>query len=223
MTENNELKKDREEIRWELDKIFEFLNWLFHLHQNEQKTFWEGYEKIHSGFIKGRNSIIAVVAFGIGVIISLVSIEELEREYVGFVVYGLIGAAIVFIGTNILLYFIGKKFVLLNEAYENDVTELLELKGWLLGASIKDKPNKEQIMFLTKFTFVISQVIGYNIGLKAQKLFKQDHPELKEVKEGYQIAKENLEHYKKLDLKIVKTIEKFIKDFEKKDKMKNKI
>jgi len=209
------MSSEREEIRWELDKIFEFLNSLLHLHQNEQKTIWDGYEKIHSGFIKGRNSIIAGVAFGIGIIISLVSIEELEREYVGFVVYGLIGAAIVFIGTNILLYFVGKKYQLLNEAYENDVTELLELKGWLLGASLKDKPNKEQIMFLTKFTFIISQVIGYNIQLKSKNLFKQAPPELKEVKVAHQIAKENLEHYKKLDLKIVKTIEKFIKDFEK--------
>ena len=214
------MSNEREEIRWELDKIFEFVNWLIHLHQNEQKTTWDNYEKIHSDRIKARNSIIAVIAFGIGVIISLVSIGELEKEYVGFVVYGLIGAAIVFVGTNVLLFIIGKKYQLLNEAYENDIMELLELKGWLLGASIKDKPNKEQIMFLTKFTFVISQVIGYNIQLKIQNLFKQNPPELNEIKEAHQIGKENLECYKKLDLKIVKTIENFIQEFEKNEKIK---
>jgi len=207
------MSSDREEIRWELDKIFEFVNWLINLHQSEQKTVWAQYEKTHSGGITVRNSIIAGIGFGIGVIISLVSIGELEREFVDFVVYGLIGAGIVFIGINVLLYFVGKKYQLLHLAYETDILELLELKGWLLGASIKDKPkNKEQIIFLTEFTFVISQVIGHNIQLKIQDLFKEEPQELKDVQKTYVIAKKNLEHYKKLDLKIIKTIEKFVKD-----------
>ena len=214
------MSSDREEIRWELDKILDFLNSLIQLHQSEQNVFWDIYEKIHSWFISGRNSIIAVIGFGIGIIISLVAIEELGREYVVLIVYGLVGASIVFVGINIFLNKIIKKYQIVNEAYAKDFLELLEIKGWLIGASIKDKPNKEQIMFLVKFTFVISQVISYNIQLKIQTVFKGDRPEIKGIEEAYQIAKEDLEHYKKLDLKIVKTIEEFVRDFEKKDKKK---
>ena len=211
---------DREEIRWELDKILDFLNSLIQLHQSEQNAFWNIYEKIHSWFINGRNSIIAVIGFGIGIIISLVAIEELGREYLIFIVYGLVGASIVFVGINIFLNKIGKKYQTVNEAYANYFLELLETKGWLLGASIKDLPTKEQLIFLVNFTFVISQVIGYNIQSKLKNFFKGNYPEFKAVKQAFLIAKENLEEYKKLDLKIVKTIEEFVRDFEKKDKKK---
>ena len=118
---------------------------------------------------------------------------------------------------NVLLYFVGKKYRLLYEAYENDVLALLELKGWLLGASIKDKPqNKEQIVFLAEFTYVISQVIGHNMQLKIHELFKEEPAETIEMQEAYGVAKKNLENYKKLDLRIIQTIEKFIDEFEKK-------
>lgn len=209
---------EREEIRWELDKIFEFVNYIIDLHENEKKSFWSNYEITHSSGIKIRNSIIAVIGFVIGVIISLISIRELESSYVDFIVYGFVIAFIIFFGTNILLYFVGRKYLELDNAYRKDVSELLELKGWLIGATIKDKPNKEQVMFLAKFTFVISQVIGYNIQLKTQNLFKVEPLELNEYQETIKTVKENLEHYKKLDLKIVKTIEDFIKEFEKKSK-----
>ena len=213
------MTSDKEEIRWELDKIFEFVNWLITLHQREQKSIWEGYEKSHSGGITARNSIIAGIGFGIGVLISLISIGELERTFVDFLVYGMIGAGIVFIGMNVLLYFVGKKYRLLYEAYENDVLALLELKGWLLGASIKDKPqNKEQIIFLTEFTYVISQVIAHNMESKIHELLKKEITEVVDVNQPYAIAKKNFEHYKKIDLKIVKTIEKFINEFEKNEK-----
>jgi len=213
------MSSEREEIRWELDKIFEFVNWLITLHQSEQKSFWEQYEKTHSGLITARNSIIAGIGFGIGVIIGLISIGELERTFVDFLGFGLIVAGMVFIGTNVLLYLVGKKFQELYKAYENDILELLELKGWLLGASIKDRPqNKEQIIFLTEFTYVISQVIAHNIESKIHELLKKEIEELVDVNKPYVIAKKNIEHYKKLNLKIVKTIEKFIDEFE---KMKN--
>lgn len=163
--------------------------------------------------ITARNSIMAGIGFGIGIIISLVSIEELGREYLAFVSYGLIAAAIVFIGTNLLLNISGKKYLSINTSYANDLLGLFELKGWFIGASIKDKPNKEQIDFLAKFTFVISLVISYNIQLKLQELFKVDNPEIKSIEDAYQIAKDNLEYYKKLDLRIVKVVEKFVEEF----------
>jgi len=213
------MSSEREEIRWELDKIFEFVNWLITLHQSEQKLIWEQYEKTHSGVITARNSIIAGIGFGIGVIIGLISIGELERTFVDFLVYGLIGAGIVFIGMNVLLYFVGKKYQLLYEAYGNDILALLELKGWLLGGSIKDRPqNKEQIVFLAEFTYVISIVIGHNIQLKIRELFKEEITETIDTQKPYVIAKKNLEHYKKIDLRIIQTIEKFIDEFEKNKK-----
>lgn len=210
------MSSEKEEIRWELDKIFEFVNWIITLHQSEQNSFWEQYEHSHSGLITLRNSIIAGIGFGIGVIIGLISIGELERTYVDFLGFGLIVAGMVFIGTNVLLYLVGKKFQELYQAYENDVLELLELKGWLLGVSIKDKPqNKGQIIFLTEFTYVISILIAHNIESKIHELLKKEITELVDVQKAYAIAKKDFEDYKKIDLKIVKTIEKFIDEFEK--------
>jgi len=202
-------ESDREEIRWKLDKIFSLLDSIIQIHQTEQKSYTDYWESLSTSIHQARNTLLAIIGFGIGVLISLITIDIFQKSDVNFIIYGLVAAGIIYFGSNIGLRLIYKKYQSLNELYEKDLIDLYEFQGGLIGDAISEEIKQDHLEFLKKIIHVVTQAMDYELRLKRYELFKEEKPDKKEYEDSIKIAKENLNYFKKMNLKIVKKIEKF--------------
>jgi hypothetical protein len=200
---------EREGVRWKLDKILSLLDGLIQMHQTEQKSYSDYWESLSNSIHQVRNTILAGIGFGIGILISLITIDVFQKSDVNFIIYGLIGSGIIYFGSNAILHFNFKKYQSLNEVYENDLIELYEFKGWLIGSITSEEVKQEHVELLKNLIHVVTQSIGYDLKLKTKELFNESEPDKKEYEDSINIAKENLDYFKKIELKIIKRIERF--------------
>ena len=209
MTEN------REEIRWKLSLLSELITVELEQHEGERKELEEKSDKYTQALFTSRNTAMAGIGFVIALWISLISIGAVPTENAWYIIIGIVAAAIIFFGINLLSYKIGDKYYSLDTVYRKYTLDMLNIKGWALGVSMKEDVNFSQILTITNFINVFVHVIAFSLQTKANELLNYDKPKLKDFRQYYEIAKNYNDQFKMLGLPNQnKEIETFMRKFE---------
>jgi len=102
--------------------------------------------------------------------------------------------------------------------YEQVRQNLMNYKGWISGASLRDDINKDKIVLLSSTTLVISEVVSYKLIMTAHTKLKTEKPVQDIYRKTYDDAKKNLELYKTINLPFADMIIQFVEEFEKNEK-----
>ncbi len=205
---------DREEIRWKLKNLQEIISAVVDAHQSEQDNIIENWKETSNAVIKGRNTTLGAIGFGIILLVSLVSIGEIDRENVNYIPMAIIVAFVIYLGINAIVYKLGQKFYDISDEYNKDNLELLEFKGWIIGYSMREDVTFEQIKLLILFVQVITQSISYHLKNLGYKKLNSEKPDQDEFRTHYDNAKKYLNYFEKINVKLVGKIKSFISEFE---------
>ena len=205
---------DREEIRWKLKNLQEIISAVVDAHQSEQDNIIENWKETSNAVIKGRNTTLGAIGFGIILLVSLVSIGEIDRENVNYIPMAIIVAFVIYLGINAIVYKLGQKFYDISDEYNKDNLELLEFKGWIIGYSMREDVTFEQIKLLILFVQVITQSISYHLKNLGYKKLNSEKPDQDEFRTHYDNAKKYLKYFEKINVKLVGKIKSFISEFE---------
>ena len=215
------MSTDREEIRWKLQILSDLVSSTIETHEGERKKLEETWEKLERGLSEARNIWLGGIGFAIGIWISLISIGSVPKEQAWYIIIGMVLGFVIFVGINLYVGKMGRKFYVLDNKYEQDKLDLLKFEGWLLGRSMREDVTLEQIAILLIFMGVITQILSYDLKYLAHKTFKSEKPKKEDFQVTYELAKNNLAHIQSLGLKEeCNRIESFIKEFEKYKKSK---
>ena len=205
---------DREEIRWKLKNLQDIISAVVDAHQSEQDNIVESWKETSNAIIKGRNTVLGTIGFGIILLVSLVSIDEFNRDYVNYIPMAIVVAFVIFLGINVIVFKLGQKFYDISDEYSKDNLELLEFKGWIVGYSLREDVTFEQIKFLILFVQVMTQSISYHLKDLGYKKLRSEKPNQDEFRTHYGNAKKYLNYFEKINVKLVGKIKSFINEFE---------
>ncbi|OLB91888.1 MAG: hypothetical protein AUH25_01655 [Thaumarchaeota archaeon 13_1_40CM_38_12] len=213
------MSADREEIRWKLGLLLDSFTNTMEYHEGERSKIEETYDKIERTITEARNNWLAGIAFGIGTWISLIAIGYAPKEQAWYIIIGMVIGFAIFIGTNTHMGKLFVKFRVLDDKYEQDMLDLMRLKGWLQGRSMREDVTLQQIVLLVIFFSVFTKVISYEMEHLGHRILKLEKPKKEDFQQWYESAKTNLNNFQILGLKEeCKRIESFIKEFEVNDK-----
>lgn len=216
---------NRAEIRWKIQLLLELITLSLSQIEQEKEKYETSGKNLLAELEKIRNNILAFVGFIIILLLTLISIEIIEKEHVWYIIpLILIGGADYF-GLNILAGKIYKPYPLIQEKFTEIDLALLHLRGYLTGVTIVEELTKEQVILLAAFISVIIQSYTYELGYYVVKILKSPKPQQEEYRKNYKLAKLNIEQFKKITTlkpEYVKKVESFIKEFEKNEKGKRK-
>jgi len=208
------MNEDREEIRWKLKNLHDMIDSSLEGHQKESEDFKNDWRELSTAFIHGRNTIIGGIGFGILLLISLISIEVIGNENTLYIPISIVVIIGIFLGINLYLNWLGKKYFELDEEYTKQILELLEFQGWMLGHSMREDIKFERIILLLYFVVAFGKASSYQLKYKAYNIFGGVEPDQSEFLEAYEIAKKNLQMFEPINVKAVKRIKSFVQDFE---------
>ncbi len=213
---------DREEIRWKFQVLSDSMNTALQINENERKILEQSLEKISKETRGIRNTFIGIIGFTIGLIVSLVSMDAIEKNYLWGIVAGFILALIIFVGSNMYIYKWGDKANSINVKYTQIQSDLIKLKGDTSASALDENITHDQVKLVINFIFVMGQVIGYETGLFSHNILKTPKPEQENYRSAYEMAKEKLDEFRKLvDAKYITRVELFIHVFEKNEPKKD--
>ncbi|MGI0057173.1 MAG: hypothetical protein ACREAK_07345 [Nitrosarchaeum sp.] len=216
------MSSDREEIRWKMQVLSEMMSNMLAEHKNEKEVLNNWLEMRNKSWIELRNTMLTGIGFGIGIWISLISIGIIDKMHAWFIVIGIASGAAIYIGINVYLFKVTKDIIPLVTLYEKQTYELIKLKGWIAGRSMREDVTRDLIELLGAFIVVSSQASVYEARQYVHTKFKEaKKPNQEEFRDGYNIAKNHLDSFQIPGLnEAYSRIESFIKDFEKNDKKK---
>lgn len=205
---------DREEIRWKLSNFSQFISNSINLHEKEQDNVAKIRNDVHRDLIQGRNTLVGGIGFGILLIISLISIEVLDKFYILIVPIAIVVALLIYVGFNFLTDKILKKYYELDNEYQTQIVELLEFEGWFTGYSFREDIDNKQIMFLLYYVTVFVNAIAYDIKSKSAEILGGEKPKIEDHSQYYEIIKENMVEAEKLTTNATLRIKNFIEKIE---------
>jgi len=146
---------DREEIRWKLSNIQEVLAISRDEHEKEQENFQKAWKDLSEQLIRGRNTLVGGIGFGVLLIISLISIDSISNDYVWIIPVGIIVALVLYVIINIILKLQADKYYELDDEYQQQVLDLIEFESWYIGYSLRDEITADNIWFSLHFVVVV--------------------------------------------------------------------
>lgn len=217
------MSSEREEIHWKFQIFLDATDNTIQLHENERVGLLSYLEKYAQEKKEIRNTLIGMIAFGIVLLVSLISIKIVEEGLAWFIIPSLIGAVAVYLKINIGNYRTALKFHNLNIKYLQIKEDLIKFKGLITGLALKDEIPEEEVHRLIEYSFLLTQIFAYEIGYSAHKIIKSPKPIQELYRESYNIIKQNLDQIKRIGLEEHKTrFDLFLKVFEKNDKLNKK-
>ncbi|MCH7648393.1 MAG: hypothetical protein IIA83_07295 [Thaumarchaeota archaeon] len=212
---------DREEIRWKFQVMFDAMDTVIQLLENERTGLQNNLEKYAHERKEIRNTLLGMIAFGIGLLVSLISIKIIEGDTAWYIIPALIGAGAIYLITNIGVYSTALKFHKLNSKYLLIIEELIKIKGHLSGKSLNEEIKKEQVVKVIQYSYLIGQIFAYELGHFGHNIIKSPKPNQEQYREAYDIIKQNLDEIKEIGVKDHKIrFDLFLKEFEKNEKSK---
>jgi len=207
---------EREEIHWKFQIFLDTIDTSTQLHENERVGFQSYLEKYAQEKKEIRNTLLGMIAFGIGLIISLISIKIVEEDLAWLIIPSLIGAGAVYLKINIKIYLTALKVHNLDIKYLRIKKDLITFKGLIIGLALKDEIPEEEVHRLIEYSFVLTQIFAYEIGYFAHNIMKYPKPIQDQYRESYNVIKQNLDQIKSIGLEEHKNrFDLFLKEFEK--------
>ena len=210
---------EREEIRLILQTLSDSTHIAIEANENERESIRKYYERNDALWREARNNILAGIGFGIGILISLIAIEIIERNSVWYILVGIIIGIVVFFSINSYLFKQEKKFYTLDAKYQQTSSEILTLMGQINALLIYGNPTREQAIMYSTFIFIIGETLSYELGYLAHDIYNAQKPENTKFQVAYNVAKIFLTQFKTLNLpEYHQKIESFIKQYEENQK-----
>jgi len=215
------MSADREEIHWKFQILFDSMDTTIQLHENERVGLLSYLDKYAHEIKEIRNILLGMIAFGIGLLVSLISIKIVEESLAWLIIPSLIGAGAVYLITNIRVYSTALKIHNLNTKYLQIKEDLIKFKGFLSGIALKDEIPKDEFLKLNEHYFLIMQIFSYEIANFAHNIIKSPKPNQELFREAYNTIKQNLDQIKGIWLEEHDIrFDLFLKQFEKNEEKK---
>jgi len=215
------MSTNREEIHWKFQILINLIDSTIQLHENERGGLLNYLEKYAHERKEIRNTLLGMMAFGIVLLVSLISIKIVEGSIAWLIIPSLIGAGAVYLITNMKVYSTALKIHNLNTKYLRIIEDLIKLKGFHSGIALKDEIPKDELLKIVEHYLLITQIFSYEIGHFAHNIIKSPKPNQELFRESYNKIKQNLEQIKGIGIEEQDIrFDLFLKQFEKNEKTK---
>ena len=215
------MSSEREEIRWKFQVLVDSMENVIQILQNERTGFLDYLEKYVHERREIRNTILGMTAFGIVLLVSLISIKILQEDLVWMIIPAMVGGSIVYLIVQRDVYSTALKIHKLNSKYLIIIDDMLKIKGFFTGLSLREDTQKELILKLIQYSFVMPQIFAYEGANYAHDIIKSPKPNQEIFRETYNTIKQNLDEIKEIGIEPLNyKFDLFLKEFEKNEKSK---
>lgn len=214
------MSADREEIRWKFQVMLENMGAVIDEVENERKLIDKRYIQAVKSLEKMRSYWFAGIGIFMIITASYIFAKDLEGwTYLWIIIPGIIGFVIFFI-TNLYLDQTQKLFREVDDTYFQAMkSEFIPLKGMVSTLAIGEGYTKENMTTIINYVATYGQAISYELSYFMNEKLKLQNFDRERYRNSYELAKSSIEKWKEVNFsKGTVKFEKFIKDFEKKDK-----
>jgi len=194
------MSSEREEIRWKFQMLIDSMNNGIQLIENDRTGFLDYLEKYSHERKEIRNTLLGMIAFGIGLLVSLISIKIVEDSWVWLIIPALIGAATIYLITNFRVYYTALKINNLNSKCLLNINELIKLKGFFTGLSLREDLPKELILKLIPYSNYIGLIVIYELINYSHDIIKTPKANQELYRETFNWVKQSLDEIKEIGL-----------------------